>query len=93
MSSWAPYETLPEFLSQNEMANDQAKDRQIVELKDRVRRLEDQLLTSRPALSGIQIAGFELTPTVIFFGLVIGLTVYTLTKDTSRPKHKPAWAW
>jgi len=46
MSSWTPYETLPEFLSQNEMANDQAKDRQIVELKDRVRRLEDQLLTS-----------------------------------------------
>jgi len=77
MSNWSPYEVLPEVLVEDE----KRKDQQIVEMRDRIQRLESQLLSTRQpqGLSGISIGGFELTTNVLMFGAIIGLVVYVLT--------------
>jgi len=87
MSGWSPHTILPEVLYADDEKREQDKDRQIIEMKDRIRRLEDQI-AARPqqGLGGISIGGFELTTNVLMFSAIIGLVVYILA---DRPRQAP----
>jgi len=91
MPAWEPHTILPEVLYENESQRDHEKDRQIIEMRDRIQRLENQLMQRQPGLSGLSIGGFELTPNVMMFGAIIGLVVYAIMCDRRVPARMKGW--